>query len=151
MGCIYALIAVIFPDSEFHGANMGPTWVLSAPDGPHVGPMNLTIRVVFVKETCVAATSCVCHVKVSEWAANLSLTNLNKDWHKNIPTFSWGDNGWCEICQEHKDQPLIYDYWFSCKTESSQVNVQTFVCNVSTILQNVMPPRELYWPKIFCF
>ena len=27
-----------------HGANMGPTWVLSAPDGPHVGPMNLAIR-----------------------------------------------------------------------------------------------------------
>ena len=26
-----------------HGANMGPTWVLSAPDGPHVGPMNLAI------------------------------------------------------------------------------------------------------------
>ena len=24
---------------------MGPTWVLSAPDGPHVGPMNLPIRV----------------------------------------------------------------------------------------------------------
>ena len=22
---------------------MGPTWVLSAPDGPHVGPMNLAI------------------------------------------------------------------------------------------------------------
>ena len=30
-----------------HGANMGPTWVLSAPDGPHVGPMNLAIRVYF--------------------------------------------------------------------------------------------------------
>ena len=25
---------------------MGSTWVLSAPDGPHVGPMNLAIRVV---------------------------------------------------------------------------------------------------------
>ena len=24
---------------------MGPTWVLSAPDGPHVGPINLAIRV----------------------------------------------------------------------------------------------------------
>ena len=24
---------------------MGPTWVLSAPGGPHVGPMNLVIRV----------------------------------------------------------------------------------------------------------
>ena len=23
---------------------MGPTWVLSAPDGPHIGPMNLSIR-----------------------------------------------------------------------------------------------------------
>ena len=32
------------PDSKVHMANMGPTWVLSAPDGPHVGPMNLAIR-----------------------------------------------------------------------------------------------------------
>ena len=32
------------PDSKVHGANIGPTWVLSAPDGPHVGPMNLAIR-----------------------------------------------------------------------------------------------------------
>ena len=34
-----------FPDSKVHGANMGPTWVLSAPDRPHGGPMNLVIRV----------------------------------------------------------------------------------------------------------
>ena len=32
------------PDSKVHGANMGPTWVLSDPDGPHVGPLNLAIR-----------------------------------------------------------------------------------------------------------
>ena len=32
------------PDGKVHGANMGPTWVLSAPDGPHVGPMNFAIR-----------------------------------------------------------------------------------------------------------
>ena len=32
-----------YPDSKVHGANMGPTWVLSAPDGPHVGPMNFAI------------------------------------------------------------------------------------------------------------
>ena len=37
----------IYPDSKVHGANMGHTWVLSAPDGPHVGPMNLAIRVFF--------------------------------------------------------------------------------------------------------
>ena len=35
----------LFPDSKVHGANMGPTWVMSAPDGPHVSPMNLAIRV----------------------------------------------------------------------------------------------------------
>ena len=33
------------PDSKVHGANMGPTWDLSAPDGPRVGLMNLAIRV----------------------------------------------------------------------------------------------------------
>ena len=31
-------------DSKIQWANMGPTWVLSAPDGPHVGPINLAIR-----------------------------------------------------------------------------------------------------------
>ena len=30
---------------------MGPTWVLLAPDGPHVGPMNLAIREVIVPST----------------------------------------------------------------------------------------------------
>ena len=30
-------------DSKVHGANMGPTWALSAPGGPHVGPMNVAI------------------------------------------------------------------------------------------------------------
>ena len=29
-----------YPDSKVHGANMGPTWVLSAPDGPHVGSVH---------------------------------------------------------------------------------------------------------------
>ena len=31
------------PDSKVHRVNMGPTWVLSVPDGPHVSPMNLAI------------------------------------------------------------------------------------------------------------
>ena len=32
------------PNRKVHVANMEPTWVLSAPGGPHVGPMNLYIR-----------------------------------------------------------------------------------------------------------
>ena len=31
------------PGSKVHGTNMGPTWVLSVPAGPHDGPMNLAI------------------------------------------------------------------------------------------------------------
>ena len=42
------------PDNKVHGANMGPTWVLSAPGGPHVGPMNLAIRGVTRLEWAVA-------------------------------------------------------------------------------------------------
>ena len=38
-----------YPESKVHRAKMGPTWVLSAPDGPHVGPMNLAIRAVIQK------------------------------------------------------------------------------------------------------
>ena len=29
------------PNNKVHGASMGPTWVLSAPDGPHVGSWTL--------------------------------------------------------------------------------------------------------------
>ena len=44
--CLWlARMVIVSPDSKVHGANMGPTWVLSAPDGPHVGPMNIAIRV----------------------------------------------------------------------------------------------------------
>ena len=39
----HSFINVTIPDSKVHGANMGPAWVLSAPDGPHIGPMNLAI------------------------------------------------------------------------------------------------------------
>ena len=34
----------VSPDNKVHGANMGPTWVVSAPDGPHVGPVKLVMQ-----------------------------------------------------------------------------------------------------------
>ena len=39
---------------------MGPTWVLSAPGGPHVGPMNLAIRAVAI--FMVIVYSCLCSI-----------------------------------------------------------------------------------------
>ena len=34
-----------YSDSKVHGANMGSIWGRQDPDGPHVGPTNLAIRV----------------------------------------------------------------------------------------------------------
>ena len=42
--CYFGIYFQNNPDSKVHGTNTGPTWVLPAPDGPHVGPMNLAIR-----------------------------------------------------------------------------------------------------------
>ena len=47
-------------DSKVHGANMGPTWVLSASDGPHVGPMNLAIRDTMRYTLCVTFGQILC-------------------------------------------------------------------------------------------
>ena len=42
---LFGIVNIFFthylPDSKVHGPNMGPTWVLWAPDGPHVGPWTL--------------------------------------------------------------------------------------------------------------
>ena len=39
--------------SMIHGANMGPTWVLPVPGGPHVGHMKLAIWVVIIQHNNV--------------------------------------------------------------------------------------------------
>ena len=53
------LYCIHIPDRKIHGANMGPTWALSVPDGPHVGPTNLAtrdcitaIQYVILREVC---------------------------------------------------------------------------------------------------
>ena len=51
-----------YPDSKVHGAIMGPNWVLSAPDVPHIGPMNLAIWVVFgsIESHNIQTLRCLC-------------------------------------------------------------------------------------------
>ena len=65
--------SMIFPDSKVHGANMGPIWVLSAPDGLHVGPTNLAIRVIRWQLLApdihiVSSTPCILRV-LNRWPA----------------------------------------------------------------------------------
>ena len=47
------------PDSKVHEAYMGPTWVLSAPGRPHIGPMNLAIT-----DSSLFVTFCYCKVHI---------------------------------------------------------------------------------------
>ena len=74
------------PDSKVHGANMGPIWDLSAPDGPHVGPMDLAIRgwsCVWVKMTCSVPIKRKPSVVVMGVMATKQLFHLLQGWpHK---------------------------------------------------------------------
>ena len=61
---IYVLIIVLAPkhtkrcpDSKVHGANMGPVWGRQDPGGPHVGPLNFIIWVIFTADVDYIAMS----------------------------------------------------------------------------------------------
>ena len=73
----------LYPDSKVHGANIGPTWVLSAPDGPHVGPVNLAIRVYMLQQH-----SCWIFITFLQWSLSWNL-----DEHEMVLPWSLNYNG----------------------------------------------------------
>ena len=56
---------------------MWPTWVLSAPGGPHVGPMNLAIRGTHVLYLCLS--------KVSANGKRCYISNIFSHWLTDTP------------------------------------------------------------------
>ena len=78
---------------------MEPTWVLSAPDGPHVGPMNLAIRL-----------SMKCQWKLIDIAAMNSM-NAGYDQFDNPQEYSGGNAGNPQVTvypqgQRYNAQPM---------------------------------------------
>ena len=79
------------PDSKVHGANMGPTWVLSSPGGPHVGPMKIAIRECHV----VFSISANSRLDTGLWCRTTTGHYLNQWWLiiiwllRNINIFQW--------------------------------------------------------------
>ena len=65
------------PDSKVHRANMGPTWVLAAPDWSHVGPMNLAIR---ASQTLSSEYSTMFHTDTNK--RYYEMTNIMKNERK---------------------------------------------------------------------
>ena len=111
---------------------MGPTWVLSAPDGPHVGPMNLAIWVDIpgktwiwnVAVTVVTPTQPLCHVKPLDLSWVLTSVYEVYDLQLQSPSFY--------LCS--KNTPLAYLERPSCH------RTYVFLCHFS-----------IFWIKLFKF
>ena len=71
-----------FPDSKVHGANMGSTWVLSVPDGPHVGPMNFAIRAYRFSTLATLISDFLFRVRVSMEQTLPAIIIDPQNWHK---------------------------------------------------------------------
>ena len=96
------------PDSKVHGANMGPTWVLSAPDGSHVGPMNLAIR--------AGLAISWQHNQVTQHVGVI-LTKLKQPLQRNrnygLCTLSYvGSRLWNLLVQQYSEVPHMDLVWF---------------------------------------
>ena len=91
--CIFLILSWVYsqlfnvPDNNVHGANTGPTWILLAPDGPHVGPINLAIGGHFH----------LCYIVCCIWQLN----RLTRD----VPSTPWNSY---EICTRLTHWPLGY-------------------------------------------
>ena len=90
------------PDSKVHWANMGPTWVLLAPDGPHVAPMNLAMTVYIICLGCQQRHCLSMSVSIMRWAKPLRCTHdvlqqnhtMIASWHGNtfrVTGSLWGN------------------------------------------------------------
>ena len=110
------------PESKVHGANMGPTWALSVPDGPHVGPMNLAVRDV-VSSRSVVGVLCVSPIVYSLHGSTLSTSIIDGDTCK--PVYSNVLNMFLRImhCCNHRMQ-LSNGLWTGCTYTLNRLNYQ---------------------------
>ena len=109
---------------------MGPTWVLSSPGGPHVGPKNFAIWVARPKELMIAIWNCnlwQCHA-VFACAGNPIVNTLSEhismDWITDIRVAAFGgvgtsshsccSNVWPKISFSSCCRNWSIWRWFSC-------------------------------------
>ena len=83
------------PDSKVHGAIMGPTWVLSAPGGPHNGPMNLAIRDISKMLVFVCITG---DYTLVTWVCKISRSPIKSHFQKTMHFFMSLISGSRHLC-----------------------------------------------------
>ena len=124
-----------FPDSKVHGANMGPTWVLSAPD---VGPMDLAIRVVHARNSSVGKL----HPNsfLTSWLIDILLNSCKK-----TPSLLWNINmaAWHQLWNK---------YFHDIFAWSVSVEVTRYLWSNTAIsspsFNRQLTIRMAAWPKI---
>ena len=114
------------PESKVHGTNMGPTWVLSAPDGPHFGPMNLAIRGTFGWDKRMRS--------VEPWQLYVMCSRVLTTWpiaEKSPRPGNWAGVGHSEVQQKCR-------YWVHCNI----MLIEALLTRNSTVGRNCYDNRE---------
>ena len=126
-----------YPDSKVHGANKGPTWVLSAPGWPVIGPMNFAIRVGIRYTTSVCWIVPVCMWRVLIWVRMLYLLMFTEvlqyhgEWHEynmKYPELNHWINWRCNGTQKSEKRTLYAsdytcDVWHLSQTLAARVRI----------------------------
>ena len=103
-----------------HGTNMRPTWVLSAPDGPHVGPVNLAIR-----KPTFSIISSIRH------ASRFWVHSFDQFWGARSPSSQFGCFGGLRhsfLISHHCDVVMTWcTHWLIHTTQHSRVRTLSWV------------------------
>ena len=113
----------VYPDSKFHGANMGPIWGRQDPGGPHVGPMNFVICI------CSMGYSACLFKRLITWDIavydpNILLATLATIWYQYLTqlTAYW--------CFDFKHlQTWNFVFVIAIKVSSQLFHISAWVCN----------------------
>ena len=87
----------VLPISKVHGANMGLTWVLSAPDGPHVGPMN---HAIWALSIVPHGRDTLCHISHNSLPTH-TLWNMHWDNSAHPSDYTYMNNLWIMVWLWH--------------------------------------------------
>ena len=126
--CLSDLHTKLSPDNNVHGANMEPTWVLSAPDGLHVGPMNLAIREDNQQECSRLSNS------ITLWYLMPWMNPLSSVWwfsfrnrFLNDSSLQWSHNGRDGV-SNHQTHDCLLNSWFGCRSKKTSKLRVTGLC-----------------------
>ena len=97
----------IFPDNKVHVAHKGPTWVLSAPGGTHVGPINLVIKVIIRTLSLTSDNSLIVY-STNSWELTKFTLNFPNSIVPLLGQYCWHltcKDSYCMHCgQDHGNQ-----------------------------------------------